>query len=157
VRQLLKPIIELPGVLGAAAGPAARLFESDGRPAAVDAGFEALHNLYWLLVNLADQAPLVVLVDDCQWVDRDSLRFLSYVAPRVEDLPVALLLAGRPPEEAGALSAEVAARPAAVALFPPALSRSAVTALTPRVRASLHNRRNHARTPAGPSMAGIST
>jgi DNA-binding CsgD family transcriptional regulator len=130
VRQLLEPVIERPGVLGGAAGPAARLFESDGRPAAVDAGFEALHNLYWLLVNLADQAPLVVLVDDCQWVDRDSLRFLSYVAQRVEDLPVALLLAGRPPEEAGSLWAEVAARPAAVALFPPALSRSAVTALT---------------------------
>ena len=40
-------------------------------------GFEALHSLYWLVVNLADRGPLAVLVDDCQWADRDSLRFLG--------------------------------------------------------------------------------
>jgi len=47
-----------------------------------DAGFEALHSLYWLVVNLADQAPLLMLVDDCHWVDRDSLRFLAFLLPQ---------------------------------------------------------------------------
>ena len=61
-------------------------------------GFEALHSLYWLVVNLADQTPVLVLVDDCQWVDRDSLRFLAYLAQRVEDLSIAMVLAGRPPK-----------------------------------------------------------
>ena len=41
--------------------------------------------------------PLLVLVDDCHWVDHDSLRFLAYLAQRIEGLPVAMLLAGRPP------------------------------------------------------------
>jgi DNA-binding CsgD family transcriptional regulator len=136
VRQLLEPVINRPDadLFTGAAGPAARLFEPDeGPPADDDAGFEALHSLYWLTVNLADQAPLLVLVDDCQWADRESLRFLSYLAQRIEGLPVTLLLAGRPPDaaadEAGALWAQVASRPSAVALHPLPLSRPAATAL----------------------------
>jgi DNA-binding CsgD family transcriptional regulator len=137
VRQLLEPAVNRPDtdLFTGAAGAAARLFELDERPSAeADAGFEALHSLYWLMVNLVDQAPLLVLVDDCQWVDRDSLRFLSYLAQRIEGLPVALLLAGRPPDSAsdgsGSLWAQVASRPATVALNPLPLSRSAVVALT---------------------------
>ena len=81
-----------------AAGPAARLFEPDERESpSADVGFEALHSLYWLVVNLADRAPLLVSVDDCQWADRDSLRFLAYLAQRIEGLRVAMLLAGRRP------------------------------------------------------------
>ena len=93
-----------------------------------------MHSLYWLVVNLVDRGPLLLLVDDCQWVDRESLRFLSYLAQRIEDLPVALLLAGRPPDSAeqgsGALWAQVASRPSTLALFPQPLSEPAVTGLT---------------------------
>ncbi len=138
LRQLLEPVInELPPgaeVFAGAAYPAARLFKSDEqRSRGDDLGFEALHSLYWLMVNLADRGPLLVLVDDCQWADSDSLRFLSYLAQRIEGLPIAMVLAGRPPEsaesEVGPLWAQVASRPSAIALYPRPLSQSASVAL----------------------------
>ena len=139
VRQLLEPVIGDPSsradLFAGAAAPAARLFELDEqRSADGDVGFEALHSLYWLVVNLADQTPVLVLVDDCQWIDRDSLRFLAYLAQRVEDLPMAMVLAGRQPEsvvdEGAALWAQIASRPAAVAMYPRPLSGSAAISLT---------------------------
>jgi DNA-binding CsgD family transcriptional regulator len=138
VRQLLEPVItKEPGqtdLFAGAAGPAARLFEpGERRPLDADAGFEALHSLYWLVVNIADQAPVLVLVDDCQWADRDSLRFLAYLAQRIEGLPVTMLLTGRPPDaggdEAGVLWVQLASRPAAAALYPRPLSESAAVTL----------------------------
>ena len=131
VRQLLEPALDgAADPFAGAAGPAARLFARDQREERADAGFEALHSLYWLVVNLADQAPLLMLVDDCHWVDRDSLRFLAFLAQRIEGLPVAMLLAGRPPvDEPGSVWGQVAARAAAVALYPRPLSESAVVSL----------------------------
>ena len=38
-----------------------------------------LHGLYWLLANLADRAPLHVAIDDAQWADDPSLRFLASI------------------------------------------------------------------------------
>ena len=137
VRQLLEPVIRRePGptdLFAGGAGPAARLFEPDEQPARrAEVGFEALHSLYWLVVNITDRAPVLVSVDDCQWADRDSLRFLAYLAQRIEGLPVTMLLAGRPADpahtEAGALWAQLAARPAAVALYPRPLSQAAAVA-----------------------------
>ena len=136
VRQLLEPAVHRSeaGLFTGAAAAAARLFDADeGPPAETDPGFEALHSLYWLVVNLVDQGALLFLVDDCQWVDRESLRFLSYLAQRIEELPVALLLAGRPPDsadDAGSLWAQVASRPSTVALHPLPLSESAVAGMT---------------------------
>jgi DNA-binding CsgD family transcriptional regulator len=139
VRQLLEPVIRRePGptdLFAGGAGPAARLFEPDEQPARrAEVGFEALHSLYWLVVNITDRAPVLVSVDDCQWADRDSLRFLAYLAQRIEGLPVTMLLAGRPADpahtEAGALWAQLAARPAAVALYPRPLSQAAAVAWT---------------------------
>jgi DNA-binding CsgD family transcriptional regulator len=138
VRQLLEPILcEDPGhadPFEGAAAPAARLFEPDERHSpGADVGFEALHSLYWLVVNLADRAPLLVSVDDCQWADRDSMRFLAYLAQRIEGLQVAMLLAGRPPDsvaaDGGSLWAQVASRPEAGLLHPRPLSTSAAVAL----------------------------
>ena len=139
VRQLLEPMIgeahRHTDLFKAAAGPAARLFDADERQTTprADVGFEALHSLYWLVVNLADRAPLLVSVDDCQWVDRDSLRFLAYLAPRIEGLRVAMLLAGRPPDSAsadeGSLWTQVASRAEAGVLHPRPLSESASVAL----------------------------
>ena len=138
VRQLLESMIgEAPGgadLFSGAAGPAARLFEPDERQSpSADVGFEALHSLYWLVVNLADRAPLLVSVDDCQWADLDSLRFLAYLAQRIEGLRVAMLLAGRRPDsgavDAGSLWAQVASRPEAGVLQLRPLSESASVAL----------------------------
>jgi DNA-binding CsgD family transcriptional regulator len=138
-RQLLEPVIGRRSgnddLFTGAAGPAARLFEADDRGLSrPDADFDALHSLYWLIVNLADQAPVLVSVDDCQWADLDSLRFLSYLGQRIEGLRVAMLLAGRPPDGAAAetasLWAQIASRPDAVALYPRTLSESAAVSLT---------------------------
>lgn len=138
VRQLLEPVISKEPaqteLFAGAAGPAARLFEpGERRPLDAAAGFEALHSLYWLVVNMADRAPVLILVDDCQWADRDSLRFLAYLAQRIEGLPVTMLLTGRPPDagedEAGALWVQLASRPDAAALYPRPLSQSAAVAL----------------------------
>lgn len=54
-----------------------------------------LHGLYWLLANLAERAPLLVAIDDAQWADDPSLRFLAYLTRRVETLPVALVICAR--------------------------------------------------------------
>jgi DNA-binding CsgD family transcriptional regulator len=139
VRQLLEPVIgRSPGQddpFAGAAGPAARLFESEDRSLArADADFDALHSIYWLIVNLTDRAPVLLSVDDCQWSDLESLRFLSYLAQRIEGLRLAMLLAGRPPEgpatETASLWAQFTSRPETVALYPRTLSEPAATALT---------------------------
>ncbi len=138
VRQLLEPVVgDSYGdddLFAGAAGPAARLFEADDRGVTrSDADFDALHSLYWLIVNLSDRAPVLVSVDDCQWSDRDSLRFLSYLGQRIDGLPVAMLLAGRPPDGAAtdtaSLWAQIASRPDALALYPRTLSEPAAAAL----------------------------
>ncbi|MFI5804689.1 ATP-binding protein [Streptomyces sp. NPDC051561] len=55
--------------------------------------------LDWVLTHLAvQQAPLVVVVDDAHWADPESLSWLAAFAPRVEDLPMLLVVAYRPEE-----------------------------------------------------------
>ena len=54
--------------------------------------FAAIHGLYWLLANRADRGPLVVLVDDVQWADDPSVAWLGYLARRVGDLALVLVV-----------------------------------------------------------------
>ena len=56
--------------------------------------FSLLHGLYWLCANLSWDQPLALIIDDVQHVDRASLRFALYLAQRLDELPVALVLAG---------------------------------------------------------------
>src|SRR5829696_8264414 len=60
--------------------------------------FAAVHGLYWLAMNAAERRPLVLIVDDAHWCDDASLRWLSYLSPRLEDTPVSLLLGVRRPD-----------------------------------------------------------
>ena len=39
-------------------------------------------------INLPSREPLMLLVDDAQWSDDSSLRFLAYLARRLEEIPV---------------------------------------------------------------------
>ncbi len=73
----------------------------------VDLPFTVIHGLYWLLARLSEKGPLAVVVDDAHWCDDPSLRFLTYLVPRLGDLPVLLLVASRPaaPERAAAMGA----------------------------------------------------
>ena len=61
--------------------------------------FAALHGLYWLTVNLCDDGPALLAVDDLHWCDRPSLRFLAFLARRLEDLPLLVVGSLRPPSQ----------------------------------------------------------
>lgn len=63
--------------------------------AGADALSPALHGLYWLTANLSERAPALLTIDDAQWADPASVRFLNYLARRLADLPVLLALAIR--------------------------------------------------------------
>src|SRR5215210_1614745 len=86
-----------------AGGLAASLFSpaTAYRPAtARDPSLPMVHGLYWLLVNLSERAPCLVVVDDVHWADEPSLCFLVYLVERVEGLPVTVLVALRPEDAA---------------------------------------------------------
>lgn len=76
---------------------AAPLFNGADSTNIVAAGdeFAIIHGLYWWIVNLCDTAPVALIVDDAHLCDDPSLRFVNYLAARLEDLPVALFLAVR--------------------------------------------------------------
>ena len=81
--------------------------------------FSLLHGLHWLCANLAVTQPLLLAVDDVQWSDENSLRFLTYLGGRVEDLPVlvvATLRTGEPDSPRGA--AQGTAASAGVDVYP---------------------------------------
>ena len=65
----------------------ARVFDGVGDDDRVDGSFAVLHGLYWLTVNLTSDGPLLLSIDDVQWCDRGSLRFLAYLVKRIEGLP----------------------------------------------------------------------
>ena len=132
VRQLYEPRLADEGVrervvVGAAAAGAGVFAPAAGDDASGDGSFASLHGLYWLTANLADEAPLLVAVDDLHWCDRASLRFLTYLARRLEGLPVLLVASFRPSEagEHDALLAELESDPGALVLVPRPLSAEA--------------------------------
>jgi DNA-binding CsgD family transcriptional regulator len=100
------------------------------RPGA-DPVFATLHGLFWLCVNLAERAPVAVLVDDAQWADAPSLRFLNYLARRLDGLAIGVVLGLRAgePRASGELVSTLADDPSASVLRPAALSESAVAKL----------------------------
>ena len=80
-----------------------------------------LHGLFWLTLNLTERGPIAVIVDDAQWADEPSLRFVLRLLQQAEELPVLVVLAMRPDT---ADDSSVAAKLIRV--------HSAVTRLTPR-------------------------
>src|SRR5690242_3650630 len=116
------------------AGPAAAarplLADAVAAPLAGDSSFAVLHGLYWLVVNLAARGPLLIAVDDAHWADEASLRWLAYLARRLDGLAAGMLVALRPGDPAvqGAPLLAVCAEAAAV-LRPALLSERAVSAV----------------------------
>jgi predicted ATPase len=88
-----------------------------------------LHGLYWLTVNLAHSTPLALAIDDVQWCDPPSLRWLAYLARRLESVPVCVLATLRPLEDEHPLLTELLADPAAAIVRPNALSVPSVAEL----------------------------
>src|SRR4029079_662106 len=60
-----------------------------------DRSFAVLHGLYWLAINIAGERPLLLAVDDAQWADEPSSRWLAYLVRRLDRLRVALSLRPR--------------------------------------------------------------
>ena len=76
--------------------------------------FAPVHGLYWLLANVADERPVLLSVDDAQWADPQTLRFLEYLARRLDDLAVLVVVAvrsGEPREPAELTPLRLAAEP----------------------------------------------
>ena len=70
-------------------------------PAATpDSPFAVLDALYRLTADLAAEQPLVLLLDDAHWADAPTLRFVEFLAPRIDGLAVTVVVAARPQEPA---------------------------------------------------------
>ena len=103
VRQLFQaPLGVMPKdkraeALSGAAALSASLLQDDEPQAFGIPGdiFPLLHGLHWLTANLAVTQPLLLAFDDAHWADEPSLRFLQYLAGRVEELPVLAIAASR--------------------------------------------------------------
>jgi DNA-binding CsgD family transcriptional regulator len=137
VRQLFERRLASAGETERAAllaGPAAavRLLLADEvsvQPAG-DSSFAVLHGLYWLVVNLTARRPVLIAVDDAHWADEPSLRWLAYLAPRLEGLAAEMLVAMRQGDPAEMSAPLLAVRAQAAAVLRPALlSEQAVSAL----------------------------
>jgi DNA-binding CsgD family transcriptional regulator len=103
-----------------------------------DPSFQVLNALLWLTSNLAERTPLFLAVDDAQWADEASLRFLAFLLPRLGDLPVALAVAvrtGEPGANTGLLD-QLSSDPTAAVLHPSRLSQGSVADLVRRDLAS---------------------
>jgi class 3 adenylate cyclase/DNA-binding CsgD family transcriptional regulator len=141
VRQLFEPVLATAGaerreaLLEGPAASAARLFGSgeletdEDSPTGVS--FAILHGLYWLVANIAMGRPTALAVDDLHWADAPSLRFLAHLQRRLEGLPLLVLVATRPPDQARdpALLAELLADVEAVVVRPGALGADSAAAL----------------------------
>ena len=130
VRQLFEARVHGPGgakLMDGAATLCAPVFELTEPGEEDERSFAVLHGLYWLCASIAEQAPLLVLVDDAHWSDPPSLAFLAYLARRVEDLRVAVAVASRPAVEE--IEEGLVGQAGAVLVRPAPLTRAAVGAL----------------------------
>jgi DNA-binding CsgD family transcriptional regulator len=119
-------------LLQGAAAHAAPVFEAAiDEASSSDISHVRLHGLYWLAAGLADEQPLVLLIDDAHWADAPSLRFLDVLARRIEDLPALAVIAARPAEPGAPqdLLDALATGPAATVVRLEPLSPDAVGAL----------------------------
>ena len=115
-------------LFGGAAALARPLFEAVGQDED-ERDFSRLHGLHWLAANLAERRPLLIAVDDAQWCDVPTLRFLLYLMQRIDELPVAVVAAVRTGGEGpqAKLTGRLAAHPLAQRLVLDPLSPVAVS------------------------------
>ncbi|MDX6544846.1 MAG: hypothetical protein QOG02_620 [Gaiellales bacterium] len=94
LHQLLRPVRSsmgrLPGMQRAALDAAFGLGE-DSAPERFRIAMAALD----LLCEVATDAPLLIVADDVQWLDRPSSEALAFIARRVQSDPIVLLAAAR--------------------------------------------------------------
>jgi hypothetical protein len=90
------------GIRRAAGAPARRRGGPGRRPAARrracparDATMAIAHSVLWLCSALADEAPLMLVVDDAHWADRPSLEVLAYLARRIATCRLLIAIGAR--------------------------------------------------------------
>jgi DNA-binding CsgD family transcriptional regulator len=145
VRQLFEPALrdasesERTELLAGAAVPAGAIVDAGalserqggfGEPL-LGASFAALYALFWLASNLSEARPTVLALDDFHWADAASLRFLQFLAPRLDGLRLLVVMAVRIVERGAAAqwAAGLSADPAVEVLRPRPLSVRAVSEL----------------------------
>ena len=97
--------------------------------------FAVLNGLCELTRKLVQaRGPLVLAVDDVQWCDSGSLRFLAYLAGRLEGLPVLIALTLRTGEQQQGeeLPGTLTTHPSVVRIRPTPLTASGVAGLVRR-------------------------
>ncbi|MEO3802971.1 AAA family ATPase [Nonomuraea sp. B1E8] len=100
LHQLLMPVL---GSVGELPGPQAQALNilfgraHGGPPDPFLVGLASLS----LLSLLAGERPVLCVVDDAHWADQPTLKTLAFVARRLDDEPVALMLAARADEGHG--------------------------------------------------------
>ena len=123
VRQLFERVLAAADRSGVpvAGRPGRRGARAAGPPGAAPDQFAIVHGLYWLIVHLAAGQPVLIIVDDAHWADEPSLRWLAYLATRLDGLDAALVVALRPAEPASG-PGPLAVRAAAAAIRPAVLT-----------------------------------
>jgi DNA-binding CsgD family transcriptional regulator len=142
VRQLLEPAVarvtgadrdRLFDGTAALSKPLFALTDGAPQPASpADRSFSMLHGLYWLLDHLTEDGPVAIFVDDLHWSDTASLRFLNYLAPRLDGLRLAVLASSRSGEGVTPDLARLAAAPETSVLRPGPLSTEATATMCER-------------------------
>jgi DNA-binding CsgD family transcriptional regulator len=135
-RQLFGPVraaADWDEVAVGAAGLARRALDLDAAEPALagEAMHAAAHGLTWLAASLAERGPALLVVDDVQWADAPSLRWLAQLSIRLDELALGLLCAVRAGEPAGEpeLLAELLAAAPERRVRPRPLGAAAVEAL----------------------------
>jgi hypothetical protein len=104
-------------------------------PLAAEHSFAVIHGLFWVVRNLgapleerAGKPAVALIIDDVNRADSPSLRFLAYLAARLSELSIALVVSarvGEPATDPSALAALRATTGGAI-LRPARLSREGV-------------------------------
>lgn len=135
VRQLFEPRFaalsprEGERLLEGAAAARAPLGLASDYPGEHDS-FAVLHALYWVTAALSEDGPLLLAIDDLHWADAASLDYLSFLLPRLEELPVLVLLTARPADtDPGSAAGRVLVDPAVRCLTPAPLTVEATREL----------------------------
>ncbi len=142
VRQLFERVL-----LECATGERSRLLRGPARAAGVlfgaaelpelareDRSFAVVHGVYALAANLAERRPILIVIDDAHWADGPSLRWLSYLAGRVDGLSALAVIArrGGDPGVADASLSGIAAEPGTHAMMIEPLTPTASSVLVER-------------------------